>query len=155
DESPEVERIVEAISAGDPIEWERAAETDQLDAETLKSLRLIDTVSRLHRSGGAMQADFASSEPVAERSWGHLGIRAVLGGGAYGEVYRAYDPGLQIEVALKLWDATEQPRTIEQLLEEARQLARVRHPNVLRVLGVAVNDGRAGMWTELLEGATL
>jgi serine/threonine protein kinase len=30
----------------------------------------------------------------------------------------------------------------------------VKHPNVLLVLGADVHDGRAGMWTELLDGAT-
>src|SRR5262245_7992977 len=146
-----------------------------MDAETLAALRLIDTVSRLHRSGGALaspdgqpdggkttnRADARTSgvaEPGTagtERTWGNLRIRGPLGAGVYGEVYRAFDPGLRREVALKLWGATSDPGTIERLLEEARALARVRHPNVLLVHGADVHDGRVGMWTELLEGATL
>src|SRR5262249_48722819 len=36
-----------------------------------------------------------------------------------------------------------------------RTLARVRHRNVLSVLGAARHDGRVGMWTELVSGETL
>ena len=160
DPTRELERVVEAISEGEPVEWEKAAATRKLDPETLEALRLIDTVSRLHRSGGGQEDANATegADPVAasgERTWGNLRIREVLGAGVYGEVYRAFDPGLRKEVALKLWDRTSKPQTIEVLLEEARTLARVRHPNVLLVLGADVHDGQVGMWTELLEGATL
>ena len=158
DPSPELERFVEAISEGEPVEWEKESAGRKLDPETLRALRLIDTVSRLHRSGAAA-ADEAASERTGEgagveRTWGNLRIRGPLGAGEYGEVYRAFDPGLRQEVALKLWSPSAQARTIERLLEEARTLARVRHPNVLLVLGADVHDGRVGMWTELLEGAT-
>ena len=160
DPAKELERVVEAISEGEPVEWEKAAASRKLDPETLEALRLIDTVSRLHRSGGGHEDAPAGepADPVAatgERTWGNLRIGDVLGAGVYGEVYRAFDPGLRKEVALKLWDRTSKPQTIEVLLEEARTLARVRHPNVLLVLGADVHDGRVGMWTELLEGATL
>jgi len=158
DRSPELERFVEAISEGEPVEWEKESARRDVDPETLQALRLIDTVSRLHRSGGAPRDEAARAsrpESGAERTWGSLRIRGPLGAGEYGEVYRAFDPGLRQEVALKLWDPAAQPRTIERLLDEARALARVRHPNVLLVLGADVHDGRAGMWTDLLEGSTL
>ena len=153
DRSPELERFVEAISEGERVEWEKEAARRELDPKTLEALRLIDIVSRLHRSGGERERA-EKPAPDEERTWGNLRIRGPLGAGEYGEVYRAFDPGLRQEVALKLWDASAQPRTIEWVLEEARVLARVRHPNVLLVLGADVHDGRAGMWTELLEGAT-
>jgi serine/threonine protein kinase len=161
DPSPEIERVVEAISEGKPVEWDKAAASRELDPQTLEALRLIDTVSRLHRSGGGAPAGAGerqgadAARTVVERTWGNLRIRGPLGAGEYGEVYRAFDPGLRKEVALKLWDRTAKPHTIEVLLEEARALARVRHPNVLLVLGADVIDGQVGMWTELLEGATL
>jgi len=161
DRSPELERFVKAISEGEPVEWEKEASRVDVDPGTIEALRLIDTVSRLHRSGGAAPGAAARERGPApapaleaERVWGNLRIRGPLGAGEFGEVYRAFDPGLHQEVALKLWDAHAQPRTIERLLEEAHKLARVRHPNVLLVLGADVHEGRAGMWTELVEGAT-
>src|SRR6202000_689026 len=40
-------------------------------------------------------------------------------------------------------------------LEEARHLARVHHPNIVRVYGAANVDGRAGLWTGLVNGQLL
>src|SRR5262249_41036774 len=92
---------------------------------------------------------------AAVRTWGDLRVGGPLGAGVYGDVHRAFDPGLRKEVALKFWGRTSQQLTIEQQQDEARRLARVHHPNVLLVLGVGVHDGQVGMWTELLEGSTL
>ena len=152
--APGLERVVDAISDGGRIEWEAELAGPAADNETLEALRLIDHVARVHR-GEAPPASDAPEPPAAVASWGGLRIRGRLGAGVYGEVYRAFDPGLRREVALKLWSESVQPRTIERLLEEGRALARVRHQNVMVVYGADVHDGRAGMWTELLEGATL
>ncbi|MEQ1832658.1 MAG: protein kinase [Candidatus Eisenbacteria bacterium] len=148
-DSPGLERAADAISDGAPVEWDAES---AIDVETREALRLIENVARLHRSGGGVPRQEREAELA---TWGNLQIRGALGAGAYGEVYRAYDPGLQREVALKLWSPTVRPRIIERLLEEARALARVRHPNVLLVHGADTHDGRVGMWTELLEGVTL
>lgn len=151
---PDLERVVDAISDGKSVEWDSERLDSGADPETLEALRLIDGVSRLHRGrpGDVRDPDEGAED---EPSWGNLLLRGSLGAGVYGEVHRAFDPGLHREVALKLWSASVRPRIIEQLLEEARALARVRHPNVLLVHGADVHDGRVGMWTELLEGATL
>jgi serine/threonine-protein kinase len=152
--APDLERVVDAISDGAAVEWDAELAGPRADPETLEALRLIDGVARMHRTGAVPARDTARGE-AAEPSWGNLLIRGDLGAGVYGEVYRAFDPGLRREVALKLWSTTARPRLIEQLLDEARSLARVRHPNVLLVHGADVHDGRVGMWTELLEGSTL
>ena len=89
-------------------------------------------------------------------AWGHLDVQERIAGGAFGDVYRARDPHLNREVALKLLrlDAsTGQPA--DRLLDEARTLARVRHPNVVTVHGADVRDGRAGLWMEFVHGRTL
>ncbi len=41
------------------------------------------------------------------------------------------------------------------LLDEARRLARIRHPNVVAVYGADLCDGRVGIWTELIDGPNL
>jgi Tol biopolymer transport system component len=146
------EHLLDAISDGGAVEWERERERGHADAETLDVLKMIDSVARVHRGDVPLPDE---TEIEGERAWGALVIRSPLGAGVYGEVYRAYDPALRREVALKLWSKTERPRVIAQLLTEARALAQVRHPNVLTVLGADVHDGRAGMWTELLDGVTL
>lgn len=154
DPAPGIERVVDAISEGARVEWEAEMAARPEDAETLEALRLIDEVARAQRAASGVAAA-SPGAPVPERSWGNLVLRGRIGAGSYGEVFRAFDPGLQREVALKLWSAAARPGVTEELLVEARALARVRHPNVLLVHGADVHDGRVGMWTELLEGATI
>jgi serine/threonine protein kinase len=72
-------------------------------------------------------------------------------------VHRATDPLLARDVAVKLFRPERVPpgHGSEGVLEEARRLAQVRHPNVILVHGADVHAGRAGLWTELLRGETL
>jgi len=87
--------------------------------------------------------------------WGHLQVLELIGEGSFGQVYRAYDSVLDREVALKLLKTDqERPFQSQVFLHEGRQLAMVRHRNVLAVHGAAVNDGRAGLWTDLVDGET-
>jgi eukaryotic-like serine/threonine-protein kinase len=150
---PALERLADAISDGAPVAWPNELAAPDSDPGTLEALRLIEEVARVHR-GGSPGFPPGSDEDGA-RTWGNLLLRERIGAGAHGEVHRAFDPGLRREVALKLWDSALRPRLIDELLREARALARVRHPNVLLVHGADVHDGRVGMWTELLDGATL
>ena len=80
-----------------------------------------------------------------------------MGRGSFGEVYRAFDPTLQRHVALKLLlprglDVDAEARS---LLNEARAMARVRHPNVVPIYGVDQHEGRVGFWSDFVQGQTL
>ena len=59
---------------------------------------------------------------------------------------------LQRDVAVKLLGDT--GRSAE-IIQEARLLARVRHPNVVTVYGVDQHDGVVGLWMEFVDGLTL
>ncbi|HLJ49018.1 MAG TPA: protein kinase [Bryobacteraceae bacterium] len=89
--------------------------------------------------------------------WGPFKILQKVGEGAFGEVYRAFDPTLEREVALKLLLARGPDENAEYkaLLREARALARVRHNNVVSVYGAARYDGRLGFWSDFVRGNTL
>jgi tetratricopeptide (TPR) repeat protein len=80
-----------------------------------------------------------------------------VGQGGFGEVYRAWDPHLQREVALKLLlpGAVGGEAEYEAMLREARALASVRHPNIVPVHGIDRHDGRVGFWTDFVRGKTL
>jgi eukaryotic-like serine/threonine-protein kinase len=93
----------------------------------------------------------------AGTSWGHLQQLLLAGQGGFGAVYHAYDPTLDRSVALKLRHADGKallPSGVD-FVAEARRLARVRHPNVLAVHGASYHAGRAGIWTDWIEGETL
>lgn len=76
-----------------------------------------------------------------------------LGTGGMGSVYLAYDPNLDREIALKLVQV--QPADRERAAREGRSLARLNHPNVVRVFDVGRQDNRVFIAMELLKGPTL
>jgi hypothetical protein len=84
-------------------------------------------------------------------------IKALIGAGGMGEVYRAHDDRLSRDVALKLMteDASGDATRLRRMQQEARAVARLSHPNVLGVFDVGSHDGRMFLVTELLEGEPL
>ena len=99
----------------------------------------------------------AAPVPVASLRWGGFNLLARVGHGGFGEVYRAWDPHLQREVALKLLlpGIVGGDREYQMMLQEARALASVQHPNVVHVYGIDRHDGRVGFWTDFVRGKTL
>jgi len=97
-------------------------------------------------------------QPVAgTRRWGELLLLERVGEGGFAEVFRAWDPTLEREVALKLFrqDDSGHTKPSRALLREGRLLARIRHPNVVTVYGVSEQDGTVGLWMEFVRGRTL
>ena len=93
-------------------------------------------------------------------SWGSFRLLARVGYGGFGEVYRAWDPHLEREVALKLLlpngSGTDQSDAeYKAMLREARAMASVRHPNIVPVYGIDRQDGRVGFWMDFVRGKTL
>ncbi len=99
----------------------------------------------------------STAVPSASANWGSFELRARVGVGGFGEVYRAWDPSLQREVALKLLlpGSFTGDAEYESVLREARALASVRHPNIVSVYGIDRHDGRVGFWTDFVHGKTL
>ncbi len=89
-------------------------------------------------------------------TWGSLRILESVGRGHFGDVYRAWDPTLDREVALKILRHRPAGAADEiQVIEEGRLMARVRHPNVVTIYGAQRIDGRTGLWMEFIQGRTL
>jgi eukaryotic-like serine/threonine-protein kinase len=89
-------------------------------------------------------------------SWGHLQLVERIGGGAFGEVYRAFDPRLGREVALKVLRGSVPTAELQaRVMRESRNLAKVRHPNVVAIHGAHASGRRTGYWMELIHGTTL
>ncbi len=87
---------------------------------------------------------------------GRFELRAVLGRGAFGTVYRAYDPQLDREVALKVPRLPpDRPDLVERFLREARAAARLRHPNIVAVFEAGTASSGQFIASELVSGRTL
>ena len=90
---------------------------------------------------------------------GRYRIVAELGRGAMGAVYRAVDPLIEREVAIKtLLDdlpAEIMQEVRERFLREARSAGRLNHPNIVTIFDVGEDRGVAYIAMELLEGRSL
>ncbi len=93
-------------------------------------------------------------------SLGRYELRGELGRGGMGVVYRAYDPTLDREVAIKsvrLEGVNEAERASleERLSREARSAAQLRHPNIVQVYDFFRIEDRAYIVMEYVRGAML
>ncbi|MCP4535856.1 MAG: serine/threonine protein kinase, partial [Chloroflexi bacterium] len=89
---------------------------------------------------------------------GHYQIRALLGQGAMGEVYRAYDPRLDREVALKRITPPDSVRYDEwrqRFRREVRAAARLNHPHIVTVHDVDLESDPPYVVMEWLAGGTM
>ena len=145
-----VHDLADRIADGEPIDWNRAAASEPT---LLDALHTLDQVRSAYQRIGATAAP--RTPPLFE--WGSLSVLEKIGAGATAEVYRAWDPGLETIVALKLLrpEAAAAGLRSEEFLREGRLLAQISQRNVLRVYGAAVHDGRPGLWSEWIEGRTL
>lgn len=93
--------------------------------------------------------------PAGEHRMGRYLVRGTLGQGGMGRVLRAHDETLGRDVALKVLHEARAGQHEQRLLREAQALARLSHPNVVRVYDVSEVDGRLCMAMELVEGTPL
>jgi serine/threonine protein kinase/Tol biopolymer transport system component len=140
-----------AIADGSAIDWDASARAD-LPQSMTDELRLVERLAQLHA-----RTPVCGDEPPAAGApldtWGPLRIIEPIGRGTFGDVYKARDPRLDRPVALKLVRRREPGEST--VIEEARLMARVRHPHVITVHGAERIEGRVGFWMEFLEGETL
>ena len=143
----DVAALARAIAERHSVDWASAqASTSPEWRDAVHELKVIAEIAAFH--GGTKNR--------APQTWGAFRILELAGHGTYGHVYRAIDPRLDREVALKLMPPAD--AAIEShmaCIEEARLLARVRHPNVVTIYGADWIDGRVGLWMEFVRGRTL
>ncbi len=89
-------------------------------------------------------------------SVGRFQIREVVGHGGFGQVFRAYEQGLDREVALKVLRDIDPPaRVVERFFREARAAAQLDHPNIVPLFDAGRDDGRCWIAYQFVEGVTL
>lgn len=81
-------------------------------------------------------------------------IQSPLGAGGMGEVYRARDPRLGRDVAIKVLPASfsEDPDRLRRFEQEARAAGILNHPNITAVHDIGPHEGAPYVVQELLEG---
>ena len=94
-------------------------------------------------------------EPGA--SLGSYDVLALLGKGGMGEVYRAKDPKLGRDVAIKVLpeDVVRDAERLGRFEREAKLLASLNHTNIASIYGLEDSDGKPFLVLELVEGEDL
>src|SRR5688500_20187260 len=106
----------------------------------------------------SVSAPIAASAPadVPVRRLGRIALLERVGEGGMGVVFRAYDPKLGREVAIKLVSVHHVgDRSGARLLREAQALAQLTHPNVVPIYDVEEIEGRVFIVMEYIAGSTL
>jgi hypothetical protein len=153
----------EAVSAED-----LCADAPQLAAELARLIALLESAERflaVHVTTPVTAATFGPPPPLGPFALpGNIDryeVRAELGRGGTCVVYRAWDPRLHREVALKvLRDESplarqEQSALAARLEREARTLARLRHDHIVPIYEPGLSGGRPYFVLEYVCGGSL
>ena len=119
----------------------------------LQSARLDISRNRLAR-----QVSYSSIGTLApHQRLGPYEILSLLGSGGMGEVYRARDPRIGRDVAIKVLrsDIAMDAGRLARFELEVRAAGRLNHPNILAIYDVGTHDGAPYVVSELVEGETL
>jgi len=140
-DDPQLLSLASAIADGTVVDWKDIARqlADPAQFPIVDELRALE--------------GFKTVNDVLPSRWGPFLLTEELGRGVFGRVFVARDSDLQIDVALKV---IRTPKSDEsQGLKEARLLAKVSHPNVVRIYRVERIADEVGIAMELIRGRTL
>ncbi len=140
----EVESLLAAHEAPGPLD-RLAAQMDLMRAEALPG--------RLSKPG----ATECTNSLAPGRRLGRHEIRARLGAGGMGEVYRAYDTRLLREVAIKVLGRRilERPGALQRFEQEARAVSALNHPNIIALYDIGEEPSFPYIVMELVEGESM
>jgi eukaryotic-like serine/threonine-protein kinase len=117
----------------------------------------VDFASSRHWvQGDRLKVDAPHAFSIGHRL-GPYRIEGLLGIGGMGEVYRARDPKLERDVAIKVLPrhVIAAPERLARFEREARLLAALNHPNIAGIYGFEEFDGAQALVLEFVDGPTL
>lgn len=129
----------------------------ELEQNLADQIRLLKSMNWMKQD--AADDDLKDSEDVdpliGETLADRYRIDSIVGFGGHGIVYKAFDPELQRHVAVKVSRTVASETQTDELLEEARRAAKLKHSNIVAVHDVGRHDGQLFFVTELVEGQNL
>ncbi len=153
------EEYLEHLHAGNAPDRARWLDAHPDIAEVLN--RHLSVIERIHRtaqeSNGTSTALGAGLPTPPPDHIGRYAILEVLGRGACGTVYHAYDPKFDRDVALKVLrpDLAADPQYGSRFRREARIAAQLRHPHIVPVHASGEEDGRVYLDMAFIPGESL
>ena len=156
---PEIKQMLQAA-----MQLEPAQRPAYLDHACSGDPTLRQQVESLLVANGDVRSSFLASSPLERVSLGRgtkLGpyeIITSIGAGGMGDVYRAHDPRLGRDVAIKVLPQvfSTNANRLRRFEQEARAAAALNHPNILAVHDIGTTEQAIPyVVSELLEGETL
>src|SRR5216117_3191001 len=94
---------------------------------------------------------------ATQASFGPYEILGALGEGGSGQVYRAWDPRLEREVALKILRerSDPDPDRVRRFVQEAKAASALNHPNIITIYDIGQVEATHYIATEFIDGQTL
>lgn len=112
----------------------------------------LKKMSWMTKNGESEDAD-APDELISKTLGGRYRIESLIASGGFGRVYKAFDPELERHVAIKV--PSRPNDDVSALVEEARRVAKLRHPGIVAVHDVGTDDGVCFIVSDLIEGNSL
>ncbi len=135
-----------------------AVDDEQADSEITDDDIYSAALKKIKKASQVIRQASELDEVVMQKGahWAGLKIIEKIGQGGIGEVYKAFDPDLDCDVAVKFLKRKSRVYISQkQFLDEARNMAKVRHPHVLAIHGATVENNLAGYWCDYLDGEIL
>jgi len=134
----------------------RAASQESID--TSPAAVSVDTVTNYHADtaadGQSSRSVDLTEQPL--RTLGRFELKRVLGQGAFGRVYLAFDPQLERDVAIKvLTTGANSAVRVQRFITEAKAAARLKHPNIVPTFESGKEENRYYIASEFISGRLL
>ncbi len=157
-DGPPSQRLARLLDSGRLSQAALASLTDEAQRTVVGSVPL-DPDATMQTDGRLPPSTAAASFPTGRdrdvpADWDRYTGIELLGEGGMGRVYRATDPRLHRQVALKFLRGHD-PELVDRFLSEARTQARVEHENVCQIHEVGEVGGRPYIAMQLINGSTL
>ena len=112
---------------------------------------IVDSIGNAPTQAFAASAGDDSAASSPGDMLGQYRIVQMLGGGGMGEVYEVEHATLELRYAIKLLpaDFASDPRAVERFRREAKVMAQLEHPHIVRVDEFGETDGRYWLRMEL------
>jgi hypothetical protein len=130
---------------------------DDLRADSTWGITSASSITTIFTGRHALEPSGADLLPASEVLLGRFRILGLLGTGEHARVYRAYDPILDRDVALKVprHGLQRNSKVLNRFLGEAKALARLQHPRIVPVYEAGCTGDRHFIAMALIEGCSL
>ena len=148
-------RWEEAWEHGDDIPASQLCEDhSELLEELQAKISDLKKMAWMTKDGGEQDSD-KTDELISKTLAGRYRIESLIASGGFGRVYKSFDPELQRHVAVKVPHRIESNGDVNGLIEEARRVAKLRHPCIVAVHDVGMDDGICFIVSDLIDGKSL